>query len=310
MRRERLSLKQEDPVHLSPSSDPKRHYADLESEEEAPLPRKITGFSGQVDRRRRVGVPTECNIQEMQPQVRAAWSRTLSMLAAVGHEIVPISLPSTKQALSAYYVLAPAEAASNLAKFDGVRYGPPRSTADGDEGGVLYSGHRGANFGDEVKRRILLGSFSLSAGAIDNYFIQAQKVRRVVQDDFNMVFKLAHPLLEDSESMSNGVDFIVCPTAPTFPPSHGSLSRASPLETYINDVFTVPASLAGLPAISVPAPLHHRALANTPETAVGIQVIGQYGDDFATIQFAKRMIENRQDWRRLRRLSWRRSNIK
>ena len=301
MKRERLSARQGDPVHLLPGADPRTSVTTLPLAKDFPPRRVIEGFKGQVDYRRRIGVPAEYNIEEMHPGVRAAWNRTLSMLAGLGHTIVPISLPSTKQALSAYYVLAPAEASSNLAKYDGVRYGPPRTDASGDDRGVLYSGHRGEHFGDEVKRRILLGSFSLSAGAMDNYFIQAQKVRRIVQDDFNMVFNLAHPLLEKAESVSNGVDFIVCPTAPTYPPTHASLKKASPLETYINDVFTVPASLAGLPAISVPAAEQHSAKANNPETAVGIQVIGQYGDDFAVIQFANRMIERRQNWR-MRRL--------
>ncbi len=310
MRRKRLSVWQGDTVHALPGLDPRPWLADLKTREDSSPKPKIQGLKGPVDYRRRIGVPTEYNIQELQPEVRAAWTRTLSMLTGFGHTIVPISLPSTKQALSAYYVLAPAEASSNLAKFDGIRYGPARISAPGDEGGVLYSGHRGDNFGEEVQRRILLGSFSLSAGAMDNYFIQAQKVRRLVQDDFNMVFRLAHPLLEHAQSISNGVDFILCPTAPTFPPSRESIEKATPLETYINDVFTVPASLAGLPAITIPTAAHPGALANNPESAIGMQVIGQYGDDFAVIQFAKRMIESRQELPRRRMLEMKSGRIR
>lgn len=310
MRRERVSVWQGDTVHALPGIDPRTWRADLNSQEDSFPKPKLQGLKGPVDYRRRIGVPTEYNIHELQPEVRAAWTRTLSLLTGFGHTIVPISIPSTKQALSAYYVLAPAEASSNLAKYDGIRYGPARNSASGDEGGVLYSGHRGEKFGEEVKRRILLGSFSLSAGAMDNYFIQAQKVRRLVQDDFNMVFKLAHPLVDDAQSVSNGVDFVIYPTAPTFPPSRESIEKATPLETYINDVFTVPASLAGLPAITVPTATHHGALASNPETAIGMQVIGQYGDDFAVIQFAKRMIEMRQEIPKRRTLERRAGRIR
>lgn len=244
-------------------------------------------------KRRRVGVPTEYNIAELLPEVRDAWNRTLTILQDQGHEIVPVSLPSTPQALSAYYVLAPAEASSNLAKYDGIRYGATRQDLSDTEEDVLYSEHRGRLFGDEVKRRILLGSYTLSAGAMDNYFIQAQKVRRLVQQDFNNVFKMPHPLMDGGEIERNGVDLIVCPTAPTFPPSFDSLQQASPLESYVNDVFTVPASLAGLPAISVPAPIHPDSMKTVPQKAVGMQVIGQYGDDVGVIQFAKIYLEYR-----------------
>ncbi|KKY21232.1 putative glutamyl-trna a [Diplodia seriata] len=126
----------------------------------------------------RIGVPTDYNITELTPAVRAAWIRTLAHLQHLGHTIVPTALPTTHQALSAYYVLAPAEASSNLAKYDGVRYGTRAEGADGNGAGeVLFSKTRGAGFGDEVKRRIVLGAYALSAEAVDNYFIQAQRVR-------------------------------------------------------------------------------------------------------------------------------------
>jgi aspartyl-tRNA(Asn)/glutamyl-tRNA(Gln) amidotransferase subunit A len=235
----------------------------------------------------------------------------------MGHEVVPISLPSTKSALSAYYVLAPAEASSNLAKYDGVRFG---SRADGPDGlnGILYSKTRDQGFGSEVKRRILLGSYSLSADAINNYFIQAQKVRRLVQTDFNNVFRTPHPLLpqshtsqfaqdydwasgpgldaadpdiSDASGKSNvedegRVDFILCPTAPTPPPKLKGIENQTPVESYINDVFTVPASMAGLPAISIP---WGNAENEDPSKNVGLQLIGQFGQDSQVLGFALRL---------------------
>jgi len=252
-------------------------------------------------RSRRIGVPLEYNIAELHPSVRQAWTMTLSHLQAQGHEIVPISLPSTKQALSSYYVLAPAEASSNLAKYDGVRYGGERAEGPDDIGGVLYARYRGDHFGEEVKRRILLGSYSLSAGAMDNYFLQAQRVRRMVQDDFNLIFRLPHPLYSRSKGIVNGIDYIVCPTAPTPPPTLAFLETSTPVESYMNDVFTVPASLAGLPAISVPAPRPSGVLGR-PATSIGMQIIGQYGDDYAVIQFAKNALGQLVDTAAMRRL--------
>lgn len=245
---------------------------------------------------RKIGVPAEYNVQELHPLVRQAWTRTLSLLSDLGHEITPVSLPTTQQALSAYYVLAPAEASSNLAKYDGVRYGTPRpSDLPDNHNGPLYSHYRGLYFGEEVKRRILLGTFSLSAGAMDNYFIQAQKVRRLVQQDFNNVFSLPHPLMDHHPSSQADtdidlVDLILVPTAPTPPPLLSELETQTSLDSYINDVFTVPASLAGLPAISVPV-IADDDLPVTPERSIGMQVIGQYGDDLDVLQFAKTAVE-------------------
>ncbi|EXJ80926.1 hypothetical protein A1O3_07214 [Capronia epimyces CBS 606.96] len=251
---------------------------------------------------RRIGVPLEYNIAEMHPLVRWAWTATLSHLQTYGFEIVPISLPSTKHALSSYYVLAPAEAASNLAKYDGVRYGAPRTrpSDDDDKAGTLYSGYRHDNLGPEVQRRILLGNYSLSAGAMDNYFIQAQKIRRMVQKDFSTVFRMPHAF-HDYAPVKNGVDVIIVPTAPTPPPHIQFLKDASPVESYMNDVFTVPASLAGLPAISVPGP-RHPDFPWKAERAVGIQVIGQYGDDFSVIYFAQNFLTNFHNLKTLDRL--------
>lgn len=241
---------------------------------------------------RRIGVPLEYNIAEMHPLVRWAWIATLTHLREhYRFEIVPISLPSTKHALSAYYVLAPAEASSNLAKYDGVRYGQARTAQADADGGPLYSQYRYENFGPEVRRRILLGTYTLSAGAMDNYFIQAQKVRRLVRQDFDTVFRMPNPLHDNTEANIDGVDMIIVPTAPTPPPYVANLEHQKPVQRYMNDVFTVPASLAGLPAISVPAPAHPDHPWN-PEVAIGMQVIGQYGDDFSVMYFAQNFLSN------------------
>lgn len=234
-----------------------------------------------------IGIPLEYNVEELDPSIRKVWDSASSALSEKGIRIVPVSLPSTKEAVCAYYVLAPAEASSNLAKYDGVRYGVRKEGGD-NTGETLYSDTRGAGFGEEVRRRILLGTYTLSSEAIDNYFIQAQKVRRLVQRDFDRVFKLANPLyepqhfdlsemdastlLEDKRGPAQ-VDFLLCPTAPTFPPTLREVKEQSAVDTYVNDVFTVPASLAGLPAVSVPAKV---AGSQFP---AGLQLIGQYWDD-------------------------------
>lgn len=246
-----------------------------------------------------IGIPLEYNISELDPSIRAAWVAVASALESQGATLVPISLPSTKEALCAYYVLAPAEASSNLAKYDGVRYGK-RGEGNDAVGETLYSDTRGEGFGEEVKRRILLGTYSLSSEAMDNYFIQAQKVRRMVQMDFDRVFKLDNPLYEpeqfDLSDMAEAtgmedkrgplqVDFILCPTAPTFPPRLDDVKGQSSVDTYMNDVFTVPASLAGLPAVSVPT------RTEGSKYPAGMQVIGQYWDDQRVLLLAEKLKE-------------------
>jgi aspartyl-tRNA(Asn)/glutamyl-tRNA(Gln) amidotransferase subunit A len=244
----------------------------------------------------RIGVPMEYNVDELDSLVRTAWARTLTMLEESGHQIVPISLPSTRQALSAYYVLAPAEASSNLAKYDGVRYGASQAdfAASSSSDLPLFASLRGSAFGNEVKRRILLGTYSLSASAMDNYFVQAQKVRRIVQRDFNRVFRTQNPLQDHGEITSTeteGVDFIICPTAPTPPPLLSDVNDQDPLDAYVNDVFTVPASLAGLPTISVPAPLGMHGTDARWQELIGMQIIGQYGDDYSVLECAALIAE-------------------
>jgi aspartyl-tRNA(Asn)/glutamyl-tRNA(Gln) amidotransferase subunit A len=244
----------------------------------------------------RIGVPLDYNIDTLHPAVRKAWIRQLRQLWDCGHTLHPIRLPTTQQALSAYYVLAPAEASSNLAKYDGVRFGSRAKGIDGTPDSVLFAKTRGQGLGPEVQRRILLGAFSLSAQAIDNYFLQAQKVRRLVQQDFNRVFAIPNPLrdLEETSVKREGVDVIICPTAPSTAPSLAAVETQDPVHSYMNDVFTVPASLAGLPAITLPTttPFNEEkpASSRSPDSffkTVGLQIIGQYGDDRFVLDTAK-----------------------
>ena len=246
-----------------------------------------------------IGYPQEYNIQEMDSQVRQSWIKTLKSLEQRGHTVRPVSLPTTRQALSAYYVLAPAEASSNLARYDGVRYGYRAYGPDDTSTENLYVRTRGKGFGDEVKHRILLGTYTLCSNAIENYFIQAQKVRRLVQQDFDRVFSKANPLRQTNgnnrkgshtEAENNCVDFIICPTAPTVPPLLESIeANAEPLQEYTNDVFTVPASLAGLPALSVPMNPAKQRTDHFVERGrkYGMQVVGQYGDDYSVLRVGK-----------------------
>ena len=235
----------------------------------------------------RIGVPMEYNIQELDAVIRKAWLDTLTRLQKGGHTVEKISLPTTRSALSAYYILAPAEASSNLAKYDGIRYGNT-NLARKEPNDVLFARRRGDGFGAEVKRRILLGSYSLSAAAMDNYFIKAQKIRRLVQEDFNNVFALAHPLLESITEMNEGgIDVIISPTTLSFPPKLSALTENAPINTYSDDILTVPPSLAGLPAISVPVPCSGTLDDSERSKTTGLQIIAQYGDDDLVFEAAK-----------------------
>lgn len=243
------------------------------------------------------GLPLEYNIEELDSRIHQGWLQALGTIQQLGGRVVPVSLPSTRNALSAYYVIAPAEASSNLAKYDGIRYGYRDTNGPNDaQDGVLYARTRGSGFGSEVKRRIVLGSYTLSSEAIDNYFIQAQKVRQLVRRDFDRVFRLENPLLDEQhfalsemeESIGietklgpAQVDFLVCPTAPTPPPLLEQVRNQTPLDSYMNDVFTVPASLAGLPAISIPMdiPVDPASEEQKLLRFGGLQLIGQYWDD-------------------------------
>lgn len=199
----------------------------------------------------RVGVPREYNLIELTSSARETWERTLSHLASKGAEIVPLSMPNTKHALSAYYILAPAEASSNLARYDGFRYGN-RSDVD-REGGILWAATRKQGLGDEVRKRILVGAYSLSSAGMEGYFRKAQKVRRLVKGDFDGVFE--------------GVDVVIAPAALGGAPEVVEVKREGGVEGYVNDVLTVPASLAGVPSLTVPV----------RGSEVGMQVMGGWG---------------------------------
>ncbi|MCJ1334237.1 Trimeric GatFAB AmidoTransferase(AdT) complex subunit [Thelotrema lepadinum] len=245
----------------------------------------------------RVGVPIEYNLAELDDPIRSVWRETLIALASEGHSVIPVSLPTTKVSLPAYYILAPAEASSNLAKYDGVRFGNPASGWPKQPEDVLFATTRGIGMGDEVRRRILLGSFTLSASAIDNYFIKAQRIRRLVQQDFDRVFSHPNILLKDdtkleASSIEDGVDILLTPTAPSLPPRLEDLSTKTAVDSYQDDVFTVPASLAGLPAMSIPATKIKVAGQNDDQLRhIGLQIIAQYGEEQRIFQ-AARILEN------------------
>ncbi|PGH17506.1 aspartyl/glutamyl-tRNA(Asn/Gln) amidotransferase, A subunit [Helicocarpus griseus UAMH5409] len=257
-----------------------------------PTRARLASYAHPTSRPLRIGVPTEYNINELSPPVRAAWHRTLAHLQSTGATIHPVSLPTTEAALAAYYVLAPAEASSNLSRYDGIRFGTrnPKLPDNAGPGGYLYAHTRGRGFGKEVQRRILLGTLSLSADAMENYFLQAQRVRARVRDDFDQVFARGNPFIKgDLESgvvggakkgLEDGVDVLVAPTAAGRSPTINEVQGMGEVEGYVGDVFTVPASLAGLPAVSVPVRVEGEGMHEVGgRGSVGMQIIGQVGDD-------------------------------
>lgn len=227
-----------------------------------PVPQWEMGLNADL-RGKRVGIPREYRIEGVPAEIGALWDQGAAWLRDAGAEVVEISLPHTKYALPTYYIIAPAEASSNLARYDGVRYG---ARVDG-EGGLeaLMAETRAAGFGAEVKRRIMIGTYVLSAGFYDAYFTQAGRVRALVQRDFTRAF-------ED-------VDLILTPTAPSA--AFGLGEKADdPIAMYLNDVFAVPASLAGLPAMSVPGGLDGQGL------PLGLHLIGRPMDEQAVLDAA------------------------
>ncbi|MBL8650473.1 MAG: Asp-tRNA(Asn)/Glu-tRNA(Gln) amidotransferase subunit GatA [Sphingopyxis sp.] len=206
---------------------------------------------------KKVGIPKEYRLEGIDLDIDAMWDVGIAMLKDAGAEVVEISLPHTKYALPAYYIIAPAEASSNLARYDGVRYGL-RDLPDGAGLQDMYAATRADGFGPEVKRRIMIGTYVLSAGFYDAYYTQAQKVRTLIARDFEAAF--------------GACDVILTPTAPSAAFGLGE-KMADPLAMYLNDVFAVPASLAGLPAMSVPAALNREGL------PLGLQIIGKAFDE-------------------------------
>ncbi|BCA61925.1 Glutamyl-tRNA(Gln) amidotransferase subunit A [Sphingomonas sp. HMP9] len=205
----------------------------------------------------RVGIPKEYRVDGMPEEIEALWQQGIDWLKDAGATIVEVSLPHTKYALPAYYIIAPAEASSNLARYDGVRYGI-RDLPAGAGLQDMYAATRADGFGPEVKRRIMIGTYVLSAGFYDAYYTQAQKVRTLIARDFEKAWETC--------------DVLLTPTAPSAAFALGEKS-ADPIAMYLNDVFTVPSSLAGLPAMSVPGGLDHHGL------PLGLQIIGKPLDE-------------------------------
>ncbi len=214
----------------------------------------------------KIGIPQEYRIDGMSAEMTALWEQGIEWFRDAGAEIKQVSLPHTRYALPAYYIIAPAEASSNLARYDGVRYG---LRVDGKDLIDMYERTRAHGFGAEVKRRILIGTYVLSAGYYDAYYLKAQKVRTLIKQDFDAAFEAA--------------DVLLTPTTPG--PAFGIKEKQDPLEMYLNDIFTVPINMAGLPGISVPAGLTEDRL------PLGLQLIGRAYDE-STMLRAARVIED------------------
>ncbi len=219
-----------------------------------PVPDFEAMLTGDI-RGKKIGIPKEYHMDGMPEEIETQWTQGKEMLADAGAEIVVISLPHTKYALPAYYVIAPAEASSNLARYDGVRYGHRAKLAQGDGITEMYEKTRAEGFGAEVQRRVMIGTYVLSAGFYDAYYNRARKVRALIKKDFEDVF-------------DQGIDAILTPATPS---AAFELGRQSddPVEMYLNDVFTVTVNLAGLPGIAVPTGLNRSGL------PLGLQLIGR-----------------------------------
>ena len=227
----------------------------------------LTKALGQGVKGMKIGIPSEYVMDGMDPDVVTLWQQGQDWLKAAGAELVEISLPHTKYALPAYYIIAPAEASSNLARYDGVRYGLRVEADSLDE---MYAKTRAAGFGEEVQRRIMIGTYVLSAGYYDAYYLKAQRVRRLIRDDFDTVFQT--------------VDAILTPATPTAAFAVGR-KVDDPVTNFLNDVFTVPANLAGLPGMVVPAGLNGDGL------PLGLQLLGRPFDE-ATLYAAGQVLED------------------
>jgi aspartyl-tRNA(Asn)/glutamyl-tRNA(Gln) amidotransferase subunit A len=216
-----------------------------------------------------IGIPKEYRLEGMPAEIEALWSQGAAWLQAAGARIVEVSLPHTRYALPAYYIVAPAEASSNLARYDGVRYG---QRVPGKDIVEQYEETRAAGFGREVKRRVMIGTYVLSAGYYDAYYVRAQKIRTLIKRDFETVY-------------ANGVDAILTPATPSAAFGIGEKGAGDPVEMYLNDIFTVTVNMAGLPGIAVPAGLDSQGL------PLGLQLIGRPFDE-ETLFAAGRVIED------------------
>jgi aspartyl-tRNA(Asn)/glutamyl-tRNA(Gln) amidotransferase subunit A len=230
----------------------------------APMP--VDGFAAAAAagdiRGLKVGIPAEYRLDGISGEIDALWEKGIDILRGRGAEVVDVSLPHSRYALATYYIIAPAEASSNLARYDGVRFGLRVEAPSLDE---MYERTRGEGFGAEVRRRILIGAYVLSAGYYDAYYLKAQKVRALIAEDFRKAFE--------------SVDVLLTPTAPSDAFAIGE-KMDDPITMYLNDVFTVPTSLAGLPALSLPAGLSGRGL------PLGLQLIGRPFDEVTVLRAA------------------------
>jgi aspartyl-tRNA(Asn)/glutamyl-tRNA(Gln) amidotransferase subunit A len=213
---------------------------------------------------KRIGIPRQYRMPGMEAEIETLWQSGAQWLKEAGAQTVEISLPMTKYALPAYYIVAPAEASSNLARYDGVRYGLRIAGRDVRE---MYERTRAAGFGKEVRRRVMIGTYVLSAGYYDAYYLRAQQVRTLIKQDFERCF-------------ADGIDAILTPTAPSAAFAFGEKGRADPIEMYLNDVFTVTVNMAGLPGISVPGGLDALGL------PLGLQLIGRPFEEETLISLA------------------------
>jgi aspartyl-tRNA(Asn)/glutamyl-tRNA(Gln) amidotransferase subunit A len=218
----------------------------------------------------RVGIPQEYRADGIPAEIEALWQQGADWLCAAGAELVEISLPTIKYALPTYYIIAPAEASSNLARYEGVRFG---LRVEGNSLEEMYELTRAAGFGAEVRRRMLIGTYVLSAGYYDAYYLKAQRVRALIIRDFATAFEK--------------VDCILAPTAPSAAFAIGERTE-DPIAMYLNDVFTVPANLAGVPAISVPAGLSADGL------PLGLQIMGRAFDEETVLRVATELEEAAQ----------------
>ena len=231
-----------------------------------PVPDFEAALTGDL-RGRVIGIPREYRLDGLRPEIAALWERGMEMLRDAGAEVRDISLPHTRYALPTYYIIAPAEASSNLARYDGVRYGHRAKLAQGEGIVDLYERTRAEGFGPEVQRRVMIGTYVLSAGFYDAYYNRARRVRSLIKADFEAAF-------------AAGVDAILAPATPTPAFGLGEMGTADPVEMYLNDVFTVTLNLAGLPGISVPVGLSPEGL------PLGLQLIGRPWDEAVLLDHA------------------------
>ena len=220
-----------------------------------PVPNFEAALTGDI-RGKKIGIPKEYRMDGMPEEIETLWQDGIAMMKDAGAEIVDISLPHTKYALPAYYVIAPAEASSNLARYDGVRYGHRARLEQGDGITEMYEKTRAEGFGAEVQRRVMIGTYVLSAGFYDAYYNRARRVRTLIKRDFE-------------EAFAAGIDAILTPATPSAAFGLGEMTDADPVAMYLNDVFTVTVNLAGLPGIAVPAGLDNQGL------PLGLQLIGR-----------------------------------